>query len=97
MVSRTRLTTCKPATEVPLSLLRPMTADEVAAKTRSKTSTDEVAKMRIGMQAALDIRARHLEANGVETEQARKKRKKEEAKSEKVSALKSVRGTHLLK
>lgn len=93
------MATCKDApepAETPVSLLRPMTADEVAAKTKSKGPAAESRK-RMGLTAVLEFRNKSLELQGVETESALKKRKKEEAKGEKGAAMKTVKGSHLLK
>jgi hypothetical protein len=91
-----RLATCVEPSETPIPLLRPMTADEVAAKTKSSRAAPETRK-RMGVAAALDFRDKSLELQGVETEAALKRRKKEEAKGEKGAVLKTVRGAHLLK
>lgn len=94
-----RLATCGDApdpAETPVSLLRPMTADEVAAKTKSKGSGAQSRK-RMGLAAVLDFRNKSFELQGVETESALKKRKKEEAKGDKGAAMKTVKGSHLLK
>ncbi len=82
--------------ETPTALLRPFTADEIAAKTKSNQKAPERQK-RLGVAAALDFRNRSFEFMGIETEESLKKKKKEESKGEKAAVLKTVRGAHLLK
>lgn len=74
-----------------------MTADEVAAKTKSVKRDCQGTNKRMGMAVALESRTRELEAKGVETEASKKRKKKEEAKGEKGAAMKAARGQHLLK
>lgn len=91
-----RLATCVDPSETPMALLRPLTADEIAAKTKSSQKAPERQK-RLGVAAALDFRNKSFEVMGIETEESLRKKKKEDSKGERAAVLKTVRGAHLLK
>ena len=83
--------------ETPRPLLRPMTAEEIAARaSRSKVQIKK-ASVKSGVGAALDLREQKLEAEGKESTIGRKKKKKKDTNSvqETLKAMKG--GHHLLK
>eukprot|EP00438_Fugacium_kawagutii_P010179 Skav231644 [mRNA] locus=scaffold3756:39550:54869:+ [translate_table: standard] len=91
------LSTTKDAQETPLPLLRPMTPEEVSAKAaRVKREVPE-ALIKLGLVGAVRTRELLLENNGEETATMKKRRKKDEQGAEKTTALKVVKGGHLLK
>ena len=82
--------------ETPRPLLRPMTAEEIAARaSRSKVQIKK-ASVKCGVGAALDLREQKLEAEGKESTIGRKKKKKDtNSVQETLKAMKG--GHHLLK
>ena len=81
--------------ETPRPLLRPMTAEEIAARaSRSKVQIKK-ASVKCGVGAALDLREQKLEAEGKESNIGRKKKKDTNSVQETLKAMKG--GHHLLK
>ena len=79
-----------------MPLIREMTPEEVSAKAQKTKKEAPVPAAKIGLGGALRLREKLMEANGQETAAMKKKRKKDEG-ADKSSALKIVRGSHLLK
>lgn len=93
---QSRLTTTRACDQTPLPLIREMTPDEVSAKAQKAKREAPVPDSKVGLGGALRLREMLMEAAGQETTSMKKKRKKEEC-NDKSSALKIVKGGHLLK
>ena len=91
-----RLTTTRDSSGSPMPLLRAMTPEEVSAKaSRTKREAPDP-DVKLGLAGAVRTREMLMEKTGQETAAMKKRRKKEEV-ADKSSALKIVRGNHLLK
>lgn len=90
-----RLRVCKPPTETPLPLLRPLTEDEQQARVSKSKREVQKAKVKCGASAALELREEQLAADGLETAAAKKKKKQGTAQQEAMKVMKG--GHHLLK